>query len=375
MTGTEYKHKSGCTISVVQELSDTLLQQWHQLYKAGLTYSPFLNPKIVFAWHTSYLNYIEKLLIITVNQENDDLQLVGLLPLYLHTNESIYLVGTGPDEIGGACFENVDLLLVPDMSAKAEQLIFYEIFEELKSSIDFSCLVLEGIKEDNRLFRFITSTNKNRLEYLQQLQGYEYTAELPMTETKKQSVKRKLGRYEKVLHKNINLRFDVVIDKETQLGWLPDLISLHNQRWDKSGKLGAYTDERFAKFTREIIKSEDVETIISGIWYKNVPVVLHLFIRAYNHIYFYQSGIDLSFKPNIRAGILAHKMTMEWCEKNSVDKYNLMRSNSEHSYKKGLTSTSHLMYEIKVFASSLGKYRYQIQCFWNRIIKTLNKRQ
>ena len=350
-----------CEVSSV--IDPELEHKWFGLFKKNKHASPFLNPHLINIWQTAYKSDIAELCIFWVCDETGNLK--ALLPMYFNQSGILSLVGTNHNKSGEPCFESLDILIAPDIQHYQHSLFnaLYRKILELKSNAIF----FGDVKSSSVIMQFVCFLRTLGFKSLIQNNGYEYIStlsDIPSTiKSQKYNLKRYINRYNKTEH----LHFEVITDLPIQLGILNNLSQLHQNRWMEEGLQDAFSNPSFYYFVENAIKSSNTETLISGIFSDTQPIVLHFYFVKEGSLYFYQTGLDKKFKPNIRAGILAHLFTMQWANQNGYDIYNLMRSKDPKSYKKELAQQGADLKEVILFPNYYAKLKYQFSSKYSAI--------
>jgi len=164
--------------------------------------------------------------------------------------------------------------------------------------------------------------------------------------------KRTLNKFEK-LSKSQDCHFIVVNNIGDALKLYKKLIELHKKRWEHKNKPGVFSNNDFYEFHKNfIIKSfEKGMIVLSAIQIENEIISVNYSIKWHNTLYFYQSGIDECYKPNLSPGLLNHLLLIQYCREQDIQQYNLLKS-AKNDYKSQFSQLGDELIDITMLSSS-----------------------
>lgn len=150
---------------------------------------------------------------------------------------------------------------------------------------------------------------------------------------------------------------------------------LHEARWMKEGKSGAFTSDVFNQFHLEFAEkcfgSQDVKAYLLCISDHETPIALHYGFVFNDVFYFYQSGICLDSK-GLTSGVAAHALAIEDSIQQKCVSYDFMKGKPK-SYKEKYGTQRIEMFGVFCFESGFYKAIYKIERkLKNLIIKIWN---
>jgi GNAT acetyltransferase-like protein len=127
---------------------------------------------------------------------------------------------------------------------------------------------------------------------------------------------------------------------EHALDILEELISLHQHRWERAGRPGAFASDRFAGFHRELVPRLIARRAILLFRVRaasGTVACLYHFIEQ-GRVLFYQSGLASYPDAEIRPGFVAFGLCMQACFERGLREYDFLAGDAR--YKREL-STGH----------------------------------
>ena len=145
----------------------------------------------------------------------------------------------------------------------------------------------------------------------------------------------------------------------------PKLIRLHQSSWQKKGKSGAFYCEEFTSFHHQLIEkishTNNVSLLVIEV--KNQIIAVFYFFMDKDCCYYYQSGIDKAFRPNISPGILGHSLMIQYCIEHNIKSYDFMMGASSGSYKSMFDTEKTNMFEIRMIRKNMLGFFIQLLKF------------
>ena len=146
----------------------------------------------------------------------------------------------------------------------------------------------------------------------------------------------------------------IIANEEKQALKLYDqLIELHQKRWQQKNKPGVFANNYFYAFHRRFIKQyvEKGIVVLSAIQIENQIISVNYSIKWHNTLYFYQSGMDERYKPNLSPGLLNHLLLIQYCKEQNIQQYNLLKS-TKNDYKSHFSQRGDELINITMLTSN-----------------------
>jgi len=124
---------------------------------------------------------------------------------------------------------------------------------------------------------------------------------------------------------------------------LDELIDLHQRRWMKAGRIGAFSSDRFQAFHRALVPkllAEERVVLFRLRQGSSTVGTLYSFIDN-GDILFYQSGFAQFEDNKIRPGLTTHLLCIDECLARGYTTYNFL--SGEQRYKDELSTTSEML--------------------------------
>ena len=121
-----------------------------------------------------------------------------------------------------------------------------------------------------------------------------------------------------------------------------DLKSLHQVRWERAGRAGAFRSPRFSRFHERLGEAllAQRKLILLRVSVSSGPVaVLYAFVD-HGACRYYQSGMDLGKCPELSPGLLSHLLVAETARDYGLTRYDLMLAGDLSSYKSMIAEPS-----------------------------------
>jgi CelD/BcsL family acetyltransferase involved in cellulose biosynthesis len=341
------------TIKIITKICEfnDLKTQWNDLlgYSKGTSF--FLKFEWLNLWWHHYSSQDDILQIFTVTINND---LIAIAPFYKHKN-ILYALGTNNNYSDEVCTEYTDIICKTGFEKYILQCIEAQFTKYLHSNIEIKIVnYLEGSLLSNVLLKL---KQKNFVNIEQTGSRYQcqlpyniekYRASLPSSFTKK--MKRHSNKFINELGGTIEkVRVEGEVEK-----YLDTLKILHQNRWQLKNKAGAFTSERFMNFhisfCKHLIQNKNLQ-----LWTLKVKeeVISAIYCIDFNDTrYFYQSGTNMLFKPNISPGNLLHLLVIEDSISLGLKHYDFMKGDTLSSYKQKFTNSKVNMYNAQIIRKS-----------------------
>lgn len=338
-------------------------EQWESLCHEDLRSTMFQEYNWMHIWWLTYAKVDDELNIVCAHH-ND--VLVAIFPLYIkHENKTLMFIGTGEDESAEVATEYLDIICLTEF----EEVAVESFVEALRKNKLFGAkkMLIKNLLSDSRI-REVTNKLSTNYWFKESMVGARYQNKLAdsheqFLEALSPSFKKKMQRlqrkFENVLAGQIKLASDTVSKDKL----FDQLVSLHQKRWLQKNESGAFNDQRFVSFHQQymnnMLKSDNL--MLAALDIQGDAVAVIYIINYKNTLYFYQSGIDDSFKPNISPGYLIHFIMMKIAIEEGKHAYDFMKGSVGSSYKRQLSNTETYMYERILLKKSLGNILQMIK--------------
>lgn len=320
-----------------------LRDHWNALLEASPASQIFLKWEWLSAWWEAYQTGRDRLLILLISTEED---LIGIAPFYV-TERSwknvikirrLLFLGTTEESL---ISEYMDLICRSGDEGRV-----------LKRVIDY--VVEENLCDDLSLHSIPTSSKT--LSLLQELSDARRFLCIIGSETEspyinlpcsievflsgcKSSLRHQIRNQKRKLMSFPDVRFRKTSHLSELEGDFREFIRLHQHRWESRHLPGSFSEGRFPLFQRRImgsmLETGELELRFLSIEGRNIAALYN--IRYKDRVYYYQSGMDLSFDPTLAPGLLLHAHAIEEAIRDGMKKYDFLMRGSGDSYKKRWT--------------------------------------
>lgn len=331
---------------------DLLMPVWDQLLCECSHLSFFLSWPWLNGWWQHYANNNDILNIIIIEENS---ALIAIIPFYLQENNILRFIGTGEKEIEEVASEYLDIICTLDNQKKISKIAANELIQNSQANIKITF----DHYLPNSTVQFLI--DQLRAVYWQQttISGIRHWAELPkqISEYEQQcdqSLIKKLLRHKRKLMNTLQGDFINFNQAKNVDEGLNILTELHMKRWTDQGKSGAFISDKFKKFHQQFCYTAAEKNWLQ-LWIlksESTAIAAIYAIEFNNNCYFYQSGINSQFKPNLSPGFLSHFLLIEKCIARNITSYDFMKSKSEMSYKTSLSNFSDNMYQTTLLKKS-----------------------
>ncbi|WP_394171947.1 GNAT family N-acetyltransferase [Thalassotalea litorea] len=321
-------------------------------------------------WHT-YAEPEDHLFIILLYDQNS---LVAIAPFYIK-DQTLRMLGTGESEHEEVASEYLDILCAPKHFQNVTNSLADTLMDCLFSSqnvIQPYCqkpqqavahIILDNYLANSCLALFAKRMSKSFF-HASRCVGTAYLCQLPATQEQYQqqlspSFRKKLARHKNQWHNQLSGEFKAYRNFSNLDEGLNHLRSLHQKRWKQQGKPGVFSAQKFAEFHEKFMRLALRQNWLE-LWvlFARGQAISAIYAITYNETcYFYQSGLDTDFKPNLSPGFLSHFLLIEQCIKRQLSHYDFMKGAQERSYKQNFANISRDLFRSQLAikkASNLG---------------------
>jgi len=344
------------SVKITTELKQamSLENSWRALTDHATELQCFMSWEWLSQWLHTYQEYVVELNFICVLYNNE---CVAIAPFYIGNEKilginqkTLSLIATNEPEFCEVASEFIDI--AHDKKHKQQSIDI--IARELKRLSHVSQFSFRDISSHSLTYAVSQQLKTDMLSYNKRLLGYQFqvninsNAQLSNSFLKKK--KRLLNKFNK-LNKE-SCQFSVASTQKEAEKLFKHLIKLHQQRWQNKGKLGVFADKTFLQFHQEFIRKHfnSGMIVLSAIKMEEKVISVNYSIKWQNALYFYQSGIDDTFKPNISPGLLNHLLVIDYCETNEIYQYNLLKSAQKNDYKGQFSQLGNELFNVKMLS-------------------------
>jgi len=353
-------------VGVLSEYSEflDLQNEWQQLIenKNGATF--FMSHKWLSLWWKHYSCGDDTLMIFTVSSNH---QLIAILPLY-QKNNTLRFIGTNDVEFDEVCTEYCDIICANDY----EDIVLTALYPKLESYFNLGIeLKLTDYLEGSLMHGLQKSLSNSTWAYTL-LVGYSYSCKLPIDFNS--FLSSLPSSFEKQLRRHSNkFKLNGILKKAQSQKQLEEYLSilkeLHTARWRLKNNEGAFTSARFINFhldyCRYLLNQKQLQLWLLEI--EGEVIAATYCIDFGKNRYFYQSGTNTLFKPNISPGNLLHLQLIEDSIQKNFTNYDFMMGSVESSYKEKFTNRKVNMYNTHIIKKSITNFPTRV-LWW---LKTL----
>jgi len=336
-------------IKVIQQQKDFFLlkEQWIKVQNNSTNSSIFMCWEWHSLWWKHYAKNTDQLFIILIY---DNIKLISIAPFYIQNNTSstkntLRFIATGEAEESEVSSEYLDVL-IQDTYCKYKVDILKEIFNIIINykpkiqNIDFS-----NILDGANVISLIEILNRSFYSKVTQA-GLRYTIAIPKSLSHyisllpANSFRKKIKRTINKFKSTQELKYEIVSELSKIDKLMPKLIDLHQDSWHLRGKLGAFYSEIFCEYHNDFIaKAAELNNVNFLILSVKDRIIGIFYFFVYDRTcYYYQSGIDRSFRPNYSPGYLGHMLMLQYCINNNFQLYDFMKGSLVNSYKNELST-------------------------------------
>lgn len=334
------------TFKIINDINK-IENDWNDLILESNTTNIFINYFWVNNWVNSYQNFIHKLNIIVVF---DNKKCIAICPFYIASisSNTLSLIGTNEPETCEVNAEGMDIIFLKDYR---ENLLSY-LVNIIDNHLNTKCISMKNIIEDSLIHSIAKKLSGSKVSR-QFPPCYQFIFD---QFNNLESTLLTLKKNKRVLNKFINnehCTFEIANSSACKELLFESLVKLHHNRWEAKGKRGVFDDKTFLNFHRSMLKDINFTkyVLLSAVKYKQEIISVNYSFHIDDTIYFYQAGINTTFKPNFSPGLLNHLLLIKYASGIDVNIYNLLLSNNTNTYKSGLSNNT-----VKLI--SIENYKY-----------------
>jgi len=331
---------------------DLLMPVWEQLLSNCSHLSFFLSWSWLNGWWQHYANNNDSLNIIVIEENS---AVIAIIPFYLQDNRVLRFIGTGEKEVEEVASEYLDIICTYENQKKISTIIANEIIQSYQGKIEITF----NHYLPNSTVQLLIEQLKTAYWQKTSLSGIRHFAKLPPQKSDfeqqcDKSLLKRLLRHKRKLMNTLQGDFIHFNQAKNVDEGLHILTELHIKRWTEQGKPGAFVSDKFKRFHQQFCHRAAEKNWLQ-LWVLksgDIAVAAIYAIEFNNSCYFYQSGINTQFKPNLSPGFLSHFLLMEKCIDKNIAVYDFMKSKSKTSYKTNLSNASCNMYHTTLLNKS-----------------------
>lgn len=297
-------------------------QYWQELFVKNDN-SFFSSPNWLTQWVDTFWedNCSLHLYIVLSNNE-----CVLFAPFYIKKSKNfpyintLTLLGQGEDELFEISSEYQDILV-----HDSYQHLLNELNQRL-TSLNYDSINVSALLDNTYIFKLLANMDKSNLKSAGT--RFTYSSKTDQTPLLSKNNRSKLNKCKNKLTA-LNADFIWVKEEDFTLYW--ELMKqLHQARWHKLGKTGAFCHDKFSEFHNTFREDNRKKIKMSAVIVNNRPIAIHYYFTFNDTLYFYQSGWDEENYTMVSPGFVLHIWTMNNC---SETLYDFMMGNTNNSYK------------------------------------------
>lgn len=325
--------------------TDTEFTNLEKIWNELLTFSPannyFLSWEWLWHWWQVFAEPDDRLMILLVEKEKE---IIGIAPFYVRKRflggiypvRRMMFLGTQEEGDGDVCSDYMDVIYREDEERGVVNILFqaivqHDICDEIYlSKIDTSTKTFTLFQEEARNLKFFTRIADEFVSPYIKLPSTwdEYLKSI--SKSMRWNIKnerRKLQKCSNVIYRRTENPTDMGRDFD-------DLVTLHQKRWGRQGIAGAFSNEKFTMFHKNVmqymIKNGNLELVVLSEDNQNRAVVYNIYYK--NKIYVYQTGRDVDDRK-IAFGYLLHCQCIENAIRKGLVEYDFLPKGPSDDYK------------------------------------------
>ncbi|WP_353540195.1 GNAT family N-acetyltransferase [Colwellia sp. KU-HH00111] len=324
----------------------------------------FMSWEWLSQWLETYQDYIVELKIICVLY-NDEY--ITIAPFYICSNntwgittKTLSFIATNEPEHCEVTSEFIDIAYSTEHIQKQE--IIELLCSQLNKLTDITKFNFKDLNKQSVMYAVCQQLKLQAIAYEEHITGYQFylntTSAYQYSTSFLKKKKRILNKFEKI--SNTKQDQFIIANKESQALKLYDqLVDLHQKRWQQKNKPGVFSNNYFYDFHKNFIKKnfKKGKIVLSAIQIENQVISVNYSIKWHNILYFYQSGIDEHYKPNLSPGLLNHLLLIGYCKEHNIKQYNLLKS-KQNDYKSQFSQQGDELINITMLSSN------KLNWFW-----------
>lgn len=243
----------------------------------------FCSPSWQLHWIACYWQAQWQLEVWTGTADN---KLVAILPCYSKNGpryRTLFPLGQGEPEECEVASEFIDLLVRPE-----RQYCLSALAKLLKLSGRFR-LTWRAVADKANILQLAKMLDYSVI----QASGARYLCDDTVEAELTTQLKRKWQKINR-LERDAKAEFSWLHGEHALQKW-PELKALHQIRWNKKGKPGAFTSEVFNQFHQDFIHQQPERCQMSQLTVNGEVAAIHYYLNSEGYIHFYQAGWSDAF--------------------------------------------------------------------------------
>lgn len=315
---------------------DALEDRWNDLIAQCDDCSVFQS----FSWLSTWWHIFSADRQLRIILAHDQDRLVGLLPLYIEHTQLLPAVGlrklrlvgyggdTAPDDLGAILGEGDHPTIIETLVDGIESLRGEWDMADLED-LDPNALLIQAM--ETRRQGEVELVEGARISYVNLPESFD--AYLAMLSSNRRW---KMRRGRKKLLERTNYRFHVVSGQAELDQYFPELVRLHQERWDGRAEDIGFSTMTYVDFHRQVMAKmleQDCLRLMFLIGEEG-PIAANYCYRWRGGFYFFQGGIAKAYDA-LRIGEVLMGHAIEQAITEGMQVFDMLRG--EHDYKKSLT--------------------------------------
>ncbi len=362
------KNKTQISWSVISEINELkdIKDSWNLLNLLSNNGCFCTSPEWLLNWIDIFWQPEWRLHVLVGSSNNET---IALAPFFIQTKSGcsyLRFIGTGEPEQEEITSEYIDILFLEKYQYQVVDFLSHHI-KSIKNRIqqlEFNrvletSLIVKVV--DLLANKFYINKNPSGLRYIVNLKTSNWAEYLSKINSK--SFKKKLKVCLRRFSETKSSNHEVLYDSKDIKKMYPKLVKLHQTSWNNNNKEGAFSTKKFNQFHQNFLTKASKEnnvlflTIVIG----DTIVAVFYYIIYKKHCYYYQSGINKDFRPNLSPGILGHALMIQYCQKHKIQSYDFMMGNQSDSYKSKFNPNTEQMYDILLVKKDFSGFFYLLR--------------
>lgn len=357
-----------------------LREDWNRLLAVSGSDNYFLRWEWLYAWWKVYGESRRQLAILKIYRGEE---LIGIGPFYLVqrrwrrllTVRRLMFLGT---EEGGVTSEYMNLICrAGEEGAVTQAIIDLLAGERLCDEADLHNIesaseTLHLLRQAARRRRFLVIDREDHCSPYFRLEAEEGAVERRYSRSLRRHLRNsreRLSRHTQVVYRKTMDLFELEKDFD-------ELVRLHQLRWTSRRMPGSFSGGRFTAFQRrvmpEMLKNGHLELHFLSVSGRNIAALYNIKYR--NKVYYFQSGLDTSFDPNLSPGVLLHDHCIRAAGREGLSEYDFLLQGQLDDYKQRWTKVHRTICDLYLARPGVPKWVMSVEQRAKHYLETVSRR-
>ncbi len=253
-----------------------------------------------------------------------------------------YLNSTGVEKLDAITIEYNGMLMARDSGLDLEDVLNSSQMKSIEEFVfpnvtsRFANLLLEN--SQNYWQNKLSETNSHYVD-LQKVRDSDCDILKLLSKNRRAQIRKSI----RFLETNGSLTSTEASSKSEFMSMFSELSKLHNDEWEKRGTKGAFTNDFFLKFHKQLIESSFDDGVLSILKISSpIKVVGYLYCFVFERkVIFYQCGFNYEQNNQIQPGLVCNCMAINYYAEKGFEDYDFLKGDSQ--YKKSLSTDARSM--------------------------------